>query len=81
MERKVSRVESFRTSLKNQKQRLMAQKQVCIMYYSFIIEHFTSLVKENNVSFFFLLAPEQLWKTRNWRKTQREREERGTKGT
>ena len=28
MERKVSRVESFRTSLKNQKQKLLAQKQV-----------------------------------------------------
>jgi hypothetical protein len=28
MERKVSRVESFRTSLKNQKQKLLAQTQV-----------------------------------------------------
>ncbi len=44
MERKVSRVESFRTSLKNQKQRLMAQKQVCMMYYYFIIEIFKFLL-------------------------------------
>jgi hypothetical protein len=51
MERKVSRVESFRTSLKNQKQRLMAQKQVCMMYYYFNIEIFKIFVNKINNSF------------------------------
>ena len=36
MERKVSRVESFRTSLKNQKQKLLAQKQVGIIHFVYI---------------------------------------------